>query len=56
MSVTARAEVHRWIGRTGEQRPEGLRGISLYYASGGAAPADPVAAAPSVASTASDPG
>jgi lysophospholipase L1-like esterase len=30
--VVARAERHTLIGQTGEQRPQGLRGISLYYA------------------------
>lgn len=35
--IEARAEVHTWIGKTGEKRPEGLRGISLLY--GGEAPA-----------------
>lgn len=32
VQVTAVAEIHRWVGATGEQRPDGLRGISLYYA------------------------
>lgn len=29
--IVGRAERHTWIGATGEQRPDGIRGISLYY-------------------------
>ena len=29
--VTAKVEIHRWIGATNEQRPEGVRGVTLYY-------------------------
>jgi len=30
--IVARVEMHTWIGATGEQRPGGIRGVSLYHA------------------------